>query len=164
MDDALERIVVFLAGIGLPVRAAALDGDTFLPGIRIARGELVYDPARLDWPTDLLHEAGHIALTPRAHRAGLDDALTEQQHFPHGGEVESIAWSFAASVHLALPADALFHPGGYRGQSHGLALSFSLGVYVGAAGLAALDLCAIGEDARRRGVAPYPHMLRWLRD
>jgi hypothetical protein len=67
-------------------------------------------------------------------------------------------------VHLAVPADALFHAGGYRGQSQGLALSFSLGVYVGAAGLAALGLCAIGDDARRRGVAPYPHMLRWLRD
>lgn len=164
MDDALERIVAFLAGIGLAPRASALDDGTFLPGIRITRGELVYDRARLAWPADLLHEAGHLALTPAAHRSEVDDALTVEQHFPHGGEVESIAWSYAASVRLALPIGDLFHAGGYRGQSPGLARSFSLGVYVGAAGLAALGLCVIGEDARRRGIAPYPHMLRWLRD
>lgn len=164
MDDALDRIVAFLVDIGLPPRAATLGGDTFLPGIRITRGELVYDPARLTWPADLLHEAGHIALAPAAQRATLDDALTVEQHFEHGGEVESIAWSYAASVRLALPLGELFHEGGYRGQSHGLALSFSLGVYVGVAGLAALGLCAIGEDAHRRGVEPYPYMLRWLRD
>lgn len=164
MGGTLERIVAFLGGIGLPPRAAALDGDTFLPGIRIARGALVYDPARIAWPTDLLHEAGHIALAPSAHRAALDDALTAEQHFEHGGEVESIAWSYAASVRLAIPVTDLFHAGGYQGRSHGLALSFSLGVYVGVAGLAALGLCAVGDDARRRGVAAYPHMLRWLRD
>ncbi|WP_395680251.1 hypothetical protein [Dokdonella sp.] len=164
MDSMLERIVPFLARIGLPPRAATLDGDTFLPGIRITRGELVYDPARLAWPADLLHEAGHVALVPAAQRGALDDALTSEQHFEHGGEVESIAWSYAASVQLALPLTDLFHAGGYRGQSHGLAQSYSLGVYVGVAGLAALGLCAVGEDARRRGVAPYPHMLRWLRD
>lgn len=164
MDASLGRIVAFLAGIGLPPRAATLQRDTFLPGIRITRGELVYDPSRLAWPTDLLHEAGHIALTPSAHRAAIDDALTAGQHYEHGGEVESIAWSYAASVRLALPAGELFHEGGYRGHSPGLARSFSLGVYVGVAGLAALGLCAIGEDARRRGIEPYPHMLRWLRD
>jgi hypothetical protein len=164
MHDPLDRIVAFLAGIGLPPRAATLDGDTFLPGIRIMRGELVYDPARLAWPSDLLHEAGHIALTPAAHRGSLDDALTAEQHFEHGGEVESIAWSYAASVRLAMPVESLFHEGGYRGHATGLALSFSLGVYVGVAGLAALGLCAIGEDARHRGIEPYPRMLRWLRD
>ncbi|MGN6520840.1 MAG: hypothetical protein ACTHK2_15575 [Dokdonella sp.] len=164
MHAPLERIVAFLAGIGLPPRAATLDDGTFLPGIRITRGELVYDPARLAWPSDLLHEAGHIALTPAAHRGALDDALTAEQHFEHGGEVESIAWSYAASVRLSMPVEALFHEGGYRGHAPGLAQSFSLGVYVGVAGLAALGLCAIGEDARRRGIEPYPHMLQWLRD
>ena len=106
-DGALARIAAFLDGIGLPPRAATLDGDTFLPGIRITRGELVYDPARIAWPTDLLHEAGHIALAPAAHRAALDDALTAEQHFGHGGEVESIAWSYAASVRLALPPSTI---------------------------------------------------------
>ncbi len=165
MDGAFERIVAFLTGIGLPPRMASLGDDgTFLPGIRITRGELVCDPQRLAWPSDLLHEAGHIALTPSAHRAGLDDALTEAQHFEHGGEVEAIAWSYAASMQVALPIAELFHADGYRGQSQSLALSYSLGVHVGVAGLVALGLCATGEEARRRNVAPYPHMLRWLRD
>jgi hypothetical protein len=37
----LGHVVAFLPGIGLPPRAAMVEGDTFLPGIRITRGELV---------------------------------------------------------------------------------------------------------------------------
>jgi hypothetical protein len=33
----LGHVVAFLPGIGLPPRAAMVEGDTFLPGIRIAR-------------------------------------------------------------------------------------------------------------------------------
>jgi len=58
----------------------------------------------------------------------------------------------------------LFHADGYHGHSQGLALAYSLGVHHGAAGLAALGLCAVGAEAQRLGVRAYPHMLRWLRD
>lgn len=159
----LERILGFLDGIGVAVREQPIDEPTFLPGIRVTGGALVFDRTRLDWPADLLHEAAHVALTSAARRPALDDAL--QAEPPDAvGEVEAIAWSFAAATRLGVPLGQLFHAGGYRGQSHGLALSYSLGVYVGVAGLAALDLCAVGAEAQRLGVRPYPHMLRWLRD
>ena len=70
----------------------------------------------------------------------------------------------AAATRIELPLDQLFHSDGYRGHSQGLALAYSLGVYHGAAGLAAFGLTAVGEQARRLGVRPYPHMLRWLRE
>ena len=160
---ALERILAFLGDVGVVVREEPIEGSTFLPGIRVSGGALVFDRARLDWPSDLLHEAAHVALTSPARRAALDDAL-EAEPPDAIGEVEAIAWSFAAATHLQLPLDQLFHPGGYRGHSQGLALAYSLGVYHGAAGLAAFGLTAIGEQAQRLGVRPYPHMLRWLRD
>jgi hypothetical protein len=140
----LERILAFLDEVGVAVREEPIDAPTFLPGIRVTGGVLVFDRARLDWPGDLLHEAAHVALTSAARRNALDDALDAEP--PDAiGEVEAIAWSFAAATRLGLPLEQLFHPDGYRGQSQALALSYSLGVYPGVAGLAALGLTAAGE-------------------
>ena len=159
----LERILAFLGEIGVVAREQPIDDATFLPGIRVTRGTLVFDRTRLRWPADLLHEAAHVALTSEARRPALDDALGAEP--PDAiGEVEAIAWSFAATTRLDVPLDQLFHADGYHGHSQGLALAYSLGVHHGAAGLAALGLCAIGAEAQRVGVPPYPHMLRWLRD
>jgi hypothetical protein len=159
----LERILAFLERIGVAAREQAIDEPTFLPGIRVTGGVLVFDRTRLDWPGDLLHEAAHVALTSAARRPALDDALDAEP--PDAiGEVEAIAWSFAAATHLDVPLDQLFHAGGYRGHSQGLALAYSLGVYHGASGLAALGLCAVGVQAQSLGVRAYPHMLCWLRD
>ena len=46
----LDRIVSFLGEIGLPPREAPVAGASFLPGIRLVRGELVFDRERLRWP------------------------------------------------------------------------------------------------------------------
>ena len=164
VPDSIARIVPFLRGIGLSVEEAALDEACFLPGVRIRRGALVFDHDRLLAAGDLLHEAGHIALTPAVHRHELEGDVLPTQHHPHGGEVEAIAWSYAAALRIGLPLDELFHARGYKGGAQALAFSFSVGVYPGAAGLAELGLSAVGESARRAGVPPYPHMLRWLRD
>ena len=159
----LERILAFLARIGVVAHDQSIDEPTFLPGIRVTGGALVFDRQRLRWPADLLHEAAHVALTSAARRPALDDALGAEP--PDAiSEVEAIAWSFAAATHLDVPLDELFHPDGYHGHSQGLALAYSLGVHHGATGLAALGLCAVGAQAQRDGVQPYPHMLRWLRD
>lgn len=162
--DALERTVAFLHGIGLVVEETVLEQACFLPGVRIHHGALVFDRARLLAAGDLLHEAGHIALTPLRHRHELDGDVRPEQHHPHGGEAEAIAWSYAAAQCIGLPLDELFHPGAYNGHAQALAFSYSMGVYPGAAGLAETGLTAIGESARQNGVAAYPHMLRWLRD
>jgi len=56
-----KRICTFLVSIGLPVRTGAVPGPSFLPGIAIEHGVLVFDEDRLLYPGDLLHEAGHLA-------------------------------------------------------------------------------------------------------
>ena len=157
---ALDTIVQFLRSIGLVVEAAELPGDTFLPAIRIVAGGLRYDPVRLQTPGDLLHEAGHLAIVPE--RALLNDAIDNQQPDAATDEVEAIAWSWAALVHLGLPGELLFHPGSYKGQAEGLLMSYRLGVYFGAAGLARRGLCLLPAQAAGSGVQPYPHMQRWL--
>ncbi len=62
--EILSLILAFLREIGLDVMAAELDDATFLPGITIDRGKILYDAARLTYPGDLLHGAGRIAVAP----------------------------------------------------------------------------------------------------
>ena len=133
----------------------------FLPGVLIEHGELRYQASKLMAPSDLLHEAGHIAVTPYTYRHQLDGALTPEQAFACGGEVEAIAWSFAAAAAIGMPLSELFHPAGYRGQASGLAMNFALGVYPGVHGLIGAGLAAnvpIGKPDS------YPKLLRWLRE
>src|SRR5215470_17845326 len=127
--EILDTILAFLADIQIPVGEGPVPADSVLPGIRLVRGTLVYDRAALRWPGDLLHEAGHIAVTPAALRPVLSGALESPVEAPHAGEVEATAWAYAAAVHLGLPPAALFHECGYRGHSAGLILTFGRGVY-----------------------------------
>lgn len=60
-----QKIADFLNEIGLAVRAASLDEETFLPGILIRKGEILVDEEKLLYPGDLLHEAGHLAIAPK---------------------------------------------------------------------------------------------------
>ncbi len=164
MNTHTEAIVSFLRNIGIVVREGAVAADAFLPGLVLERGEIVFDASRLTWPGDLLHEAGHIAVTPPEQRRLLPESLAGHPVDAGGGEVEATAWAYAASVAMGLDPAVLFHEGGYHGKSAGLVMTYALGVYPGAKGLADAGMTLVGEHARQAGAAPYPHMLRWLRE
>lgn len=163
MPEPLDAIVGFLNQIGIEVREGVVPESTFLPGLRIVRGTLEFEGARLRWPGDLLHEAGHIAVTPASIRATLNDGVELPQSILYASEIEAIAWAFAAVHHLQLDPAVLFHPDGYHGHSAGLIHSFTLGVYPGAFGLAQAGMTSLGPDAQRDGKSVYPAMSRWLR-
>ena len=155
-DPLVRRIVAFVRAIGIAVEVATLDGDTFLPGVAVAAGRLRVDPARLTWPGDLLHEAGHVAVgDPDRPEDGVSD--------DPGEEMAALAWSFAAAVRLGLDPSVPFHEGGYRGGGKTLAENFSLGGYVGVPMLALWGLTHEPHRAKAAGVQPYPHMLAWRR-
>lgn len=161
-----RRIAEFLIEIGLEIVPKQLDENTFLPGILIENGKILVDETQLAFPGDLLHEAGHLAVLPADLRVGLSDeiALPGKEFEIDAVEVAAIAWSYAAALHLGLDPRVVFHAGGYKGNSESLLMSFSLGVYVGVNTLEDAEMTATGENARRRGVAPYPQMLKWLHD
>jgi hypothetical protein len=157
----VDHIVRFLREVGLAVREEHLPANTFLPGLTIKDGTLVFDRTALLYPGDLLHEAGHLAVLPGPARQSANaEAMDAQSH----AEESAIAWSYAAVRHLGLPADVLFHSGGYRGHAQGLVATFSFGVYPGLPGLEAAGLAVSPRAAAALGVAPYPAMLRWLRE
>lgn len=163
-DPATGRMIAFLREIGIPVDLGTLPDDTFLPGLVVDRGRLVVDLARLRYPGDLLHEGGHVALVEPALRPllgasvsppGVDMTLLENAVIP---------WSYAAALHLGIDPAVVFHDAGYRGKARGLLTTFGYGVYPGVPLLEAFGLTASPARAAELGVAPYPHMLRWLRE
>lgn len=160
----LDTILAFLVEIELSASEGVVPPDSFLPGIRVAHGTLVFDRDSLRWPGDLLHEAGHVAVTPASLRSALDDALVATTAIPHAGEAEATAWAYAAIVHLQLAPSVLFHESGYHGHSAGLITTFGHGVYPGAFGLSQAGMTLISTPATSAGAAPYPHMTRWLRE
>lgn len=154
----------FLNAIGIEVVPARLEGECFLPGIRVEGGRLYVDEAKLTYPGDLLHEAGHLAVAPGDVRPRLSGEVVIQGADMSALEVQVTAWAYAAVTHLGLDPKLLFHEGGYRGKSQGLLFTYGSGVYPGAHGLQEAGMTAAGNAARELGVAPYPHMLKWVRD
>ena len=157
-DPLTERIVGFLRGIGVEVWRASLESPTLCPGVVARRGALLVDEARLAWPGDLLHEAGHIAVCDPAERMTKRDVGDDPAE-----EMAAIAWSYAASRWLQIDPAVVFHPEGYRGGSATLITVFDEGRTLGTPMLEWFGMTLGANAAAERGERPFPHMLRWLR-
>jgi hypothetical protein len=156
-DPLTERLADFVRGIGIDVRPAQLPEPTFLPGLDIRDGVILVDEQRLAYPGDLLHEAGHLAVTDRAGRNASKLSPSD------GEEIAAIAWSYAAARHLDLDPAIVFHPHGYKGSSQALAENFAAGRTFGQPLLQYYGMTFEPGRAAKNGAAPFPHMLRWLR-
>jgi hypothetical protein len=89
----LDTILNFLVSIGIKCQAASLSGaTTFLSGIKIENGTLLYDVEILKHEGDLLHEAGHIALEPPASRYQLNGNVEEGKAPGESLEIGVILW------------------------------------------------------------------------
>jgi len=158
VPELTQRLLGFVADIGLEWQPAALEDSTLLPGLDVRDGRLLVDFGRLQSPGDILHEAGHLAVTPASERAtlgpeGLGDA---------GLEMAAIAWSYAACVHLGVPPEVVFHEHGYKGQSAAILATLQAGGTIGQPLLDWMGLTRFGRGAA--GPESYPAMIRWLRD
>ena len=159
-NQIAARIAMFLMEIGIPVEASAFQENTVLPGIRVDRGILLVNETRLLHPGDMLHEAGHIALTPAAQRRELCGDVGQGP----AEEMAAIAWSYAAVIHLGLEPAVVFHADGYRGGSESMLENFKESRYIGVPMLQWLGMAFDEKKARELGAAAYPAMVKWLRD
>ena len=157
-DDPLtQQLVTFVESIGIKVKACDLPHDTFLPGLDIRHGTLCIDAARLAYPGDILHEAGHIAVA--------DDRCRQQPRFKptKTEEMAAMAWSFAALTHLGLPADTVFHGDGYQGGGQNLTDAFAQGNGPGVPILGWLGMTTDHNSPGASAKRCFPEMDRWLR-
>lgn len=158
-----ETIIHFLAQIGISVIETDLPDDCFLPGLQLKGSSILMDPKKMKYPGDLLHEAGHIAVT-ESHLRPLIGSDEMDPDWPSAGdEIVTMLWSFAALRHLDLPTNFVFHPEGYKGQADWLVESYDSGTYIGLPLLEWMGLCNSPEKAAKEGTEAFPYMIKWMR-
>ena len=154
--DAALVALRFLDSIGIPVASGSAEGG-FLPGLIFRDGVIVIDPDADVYPGDLLHEAGHFAVTDPATRPAMSDPGDDPAQ-----EMASLAWSAAAGIACGMPLEVVFHEHGYKGGGAGLAAQFAQG-----SGPGVPMLAWYGMTAEPHGATPdqpgFPVMQRWLR-
>ena len=156
--------VDFIRAVGIPVTFTTLPAGTFLPGALIQNGELIIDTAKLLYPGDILHEAGHIAVVPAAERGLLHNDNIPQRLQREAEEMMAIAWSYAACIYLDIDPYFVFHENGYKGGGKELADNFNAGQYFGVPMLQFAGMSAEPGLSARLQLPAFPNMAKWLRD
>jgi hypothetical protein len=159
----IKTVLGFLDEIGIDVIEKKLD-TTFLPGLSLGPNCIYVDFEQLLYPGDLLHEAGHLAVTVSSDRklAGTPEMPSDWP--TQGDEIVTILWSFAAANYLKLPLEFVFHPNGYKSASEWFISNFSDENYIGLPLLEWMGLCLGKERAAKEGKEAFPVMQKWLRD
>jgi hypothetical protein len=157
------QIVAFIEGIGISIKTGSVPDSTFLPGIQIEQGQIRYDPEKLKYPGDLLHEAGHIAVSLPEERKEMHGNVNPDAKTTDGGEIGAIIWSYAVVKHLGIDPHVVFHQDGYKGDSEWLVETYEANHAPGLPLLKWMGLCKQDDDTDET-VLPFPHMIKWLRE
>lgn len=160
--EPLQKIIDFVNEIGIPCREDIVKDNTFLPGVDIVQGAIIYQSEKLLSPGDILHEAGHIAVLLPKDRAVVTSPDVSGDLDKGGAEIAAIAWSWAALKYLAIDPEVVFHTDGYRGASYSLIKNFSTEQYIGVPLLQWFGMTKEKDRATENDTV-YPAMSNWLR-
>nr|WP_121270711.1 hypothetical protein [Pedobacter schmidteae] len=160
----LDKILSFIRQIGITVVETELPETTFLPGLNLGPNCIYVDYGKLRYPGDILHEAGHLAVTDADQRSKIGTPEIDAD-WPNGGEeMGAMLWSYAALKYIGIPEEVVFHPNGYKGEAEWLINNFKNGTYIGMPFLEWTGI-ALGKDrAQKEGQPEFPTVLKWLRD
>lgn len=164
MDATVQKITSFLKEIGINTIEKELPNDTFLPGLALSNEGILIDFNKLLYPGDILHEAGHIAVTTSEDRKKIGTDEMPKDWPTQGDEIGTMLWSFAAAHYLEIPLTVVFHSNGYKGSSDWLIDSYKENNFIGLPFLEWCGLTFSNEKAREQNAKAFPHMVKWLRD
>lgn len=150
-----DQILNFLSQINIQTEETSITESTFVPGILIDKGVLKYDPEKLKYPGDLLHEAGHIAIMSPEERPTIVGDVGKYRTPAQDDEMGVIGWTYAALKHLEIPIEVVFHENGYKGESYMIINNLEGGMYIGLPLLVWMDLCDFET---------FPKMKKWVRE
>jgi hypothetical protein len=158
-----SKCIPFLKSIGIETIFRKIETLCFLPGLLIENGHIIIDRDQLLYPGDILHEAGHIAVTPAADRGLLNNQAVLESKSRETEEMMAIAWSYAACIYLELDPLIVFHESGYNGTGENIMENFRSGRFFG---IPSLQWCGMTMEPgnSRNGDVVYPEMMKWLRD
>ncbi len=163
MPDTTQKISNFINEIGISCTPGVISEDTFLPGIKIEKGKLLYDEQKMLSPGDLLHEAGHLAVLKPEDRSKVNGGDISGDLDDGGAEMAAIAWSWAALKHLDIKPEIVFHQQGYKGGADSIIMNFSNKNYFGACLLQWLGMTIERKTDPEMIGDLYPAMIKWLR-
>jgi len=161
-EEMLTFILNFLKKINIPVLEKKLDHNCILPGLDIVSNTILLDRKLLKHPGDLLHEAGHLAVTPEEQRKWIGTKKMDVSWPTDGDEIAAILWSYAALHYLKIPAKTVFHEAGYKNQSNWLIEQFENKNYMGLPLLEWMGLCN-GISETNNNTSKFPVLKKWLR-
>ncbi|MEO5645810.1 MAG: hypothetical protein ABIQ40_08335 [Bacteroidia bacterium] len=127
-DEIISRIFSFLDKIGIQYEESKIEDSSFMPGMIIRNGKLIVDIETLKYPGDLLHEAGHIAVSHPEKRNKMNGEIAKENA---GEEIAALLWSYMAARETGIPAEVVFHPDGYKGDSEWLLENFKNKMFIG---------------------------------
>lgn len=181
-EAMLLKVVEFLNEIGIEAKIEQ-GAHGFVKHARITNGSLAIDPA---CPVgDVLHEAGHIAITPARYRRLLDGdiqwgirkAWEDAERFNLGpddplmraliqcSDPEATAWAWAAGLHIGLAPEQIIYdsddPFHYGGEAWSVRQAHEMGYSLGAHGLAHAGFCQVGMYNRFNPLPKYPQLAFW---
>jgi hypothetical protein len=159
----LQKITDFINSINIPCNEGVVRGDSFLPGVDIVNGSIVYDLSVLLSPGDLLHEAGHISVLKPEDRMNITSPDVNGDLQEGGAEMAAIAWSWAALQHLQIPPEVVFHEQGYKDGGDALIENFSNERYLGVSLLQWFGMTKEKKSTNTDNDTIYPKMKYWLR-
>lgn len=158
----LYKSIQFLESIGIRVTEKELDESTFLPGLMLGANTIYVDYSKLKYPGDILHEAGHIAVTQQNERDSIGTTEMPDSWPTQGDEIAAILWSYAALKHLDLPVEFVFHPEGYKNHSPWFIENFDTDNFIGLPLLQYYGMTHSNEQVSE-GLPAFPVMQKWMR-
>lgn len=174
----VAKTMDFLNGIGLPI--SVVPGATaFLELIRVVEGRLEIDPACS--VSNVLHEAGHLAIMPSQFRhlmtgdldegtrlmfdeinkMGLEPDHPLSRAAMQASESEATAWAWAVGEHLEIPPEVIILDSDYEKDGAGVRFMLMARQYLGIHGLMHAGFCVARANSRRN-LPVYPKLAYWL--
>jgi len=155
----MSLIYAFLNSIDISFVEKEIHEPTFLPGLKIENGCLIVDKNKLLYPGDILHEAGHIAVTEASQRNSLNDNVTDNRPGSEGEELAAMLWSYAACIDMKVSPKIVFHEHGYKGDSEWILNNYQEKNYIGLPLLIWMGMTREQPDANG-----FPKMIKWIRN
>lgn len=158
-----EKTVRFLESIGISIVERNLELETFLPGLQLGPNVIYLDLKKLKYPGDLIHEAGHIAVTTPKERKLIGTSDMDKSWPSQGDEIAAILWSFAVIKYLELPPEFVFHKDGYKGNSGWFIDNFTSGNFMGLPLLQWFQMAYSNDEISEDANLAFPAMRHWMR-
>lgn len=159
----IKKVLQFLNDIGIDVIEKEVN-ESFLPGLSLGPNCIYVDYDKLLYPGDILHEAGHLAVTTSSERNKVGTSEMSPEWPTQAEEIGAILWSFAAVNHLQLPLEFVFHPNGYKNASEWFISNFNDKNYIGLPFLEWIGITLSKDRALKEDKEAFPAMQKWLRD